>query len=103
MDSVIKVIHVEPGFNVFVPNAFTPNQDPLNNEFKPVLRGVVSYKMQIFDRWGELIFQTTDQNAGWDGTYKGKPAKQDSYVYLIDAGDGKNTQVTKKGHFSLIR
>jgi len=69
----------------YLPNAFTPNGDGLNDEFKPVQRYdlVKRYHLYIYNRWGQFIFETSDINTGWDGTYKGKPAEQGAYVYKI--------------------
>jgi len=69
----------------YLPNAFTPNGDGLNDEFKPVQRYdfVKTYRLYIYNRWGQLIFETSDINTGWDGTYKGKPVEQGTYVYKI--------------------
>ncbi|NOX86636.1 MAG: gliding motility-associated C-terminal domain-containing protein, partial [Chlorobi bacterium] len=69
----------------YLPNAFTPNGDGLNDEFKPVQRYdlVRTYHLYIYNRWGQLIFETSDINTGWDGTYKGQPAEQGTYIYKI--------------------
>jgi len=69
----------------YLPNAFTPNGDGLNDEFKPVQRYdfVKTYRLSIYNRWGQLIFETSDINTGWDGTYQGKPVEQGTYVYKI--------------------
>ena len=71
MDTVIKVISVEPDFNVYIPNAFSPNGDGINDTFLPILRGTKSYLLAIFNRWGNKIFETTDLNSGWDGSFQG--------------------------------
>ncbi|OYT13009.1 MAG: hypothetical protein B6I19_07330, partial [Bacteroidetes bacterium 4572_114] len=63
----------------------TPNGDGLNDEFKPVQRYdlVRTYHLYIYNRWGQLIFETSDINRGWDGTYKNQPAAQGTYIYKI--------------------
>ncbi|NOX86730.1 MAG: T9SS type B sorting domain-containing protein [Chlorobi bacterium] len=68
----------------YLPNAFTPNGDGLNDEFKPVQRYdlVRTYHLYVYNRWGQLIFETSDINTGWDGTYKGNPAEQGRYLRL---------------------
>ena len=55
-----------------IPNAFTPNNDGLNDEFKPFNSNVSEYKMLIFNKFGEKIFESNDINLGWDGYFKGK-------------------------------
>jgi len=66
-----------------IPNAFTPNNDGLNDIFKPLHSNVSEYKMYIFNKFGEKVFESNDINIGWDGYFKGKII-QDSYVYKIE-------------------
>ncbi|MBI3519670.1 MAG: PKD domain-containing protein [Bacteroidetes bacterium] len=94
-----------PDFGFWVPNAFTPEKnDGLNDIFKPIVFGVEEYKFMVFNRWGEMIYQTDDTNAGWDGTYKNAKSPQDVYIWKCEF---KNT-VSKEyeshvGHVTLIR
>ena len=73
------------GTPFYMPNAFTPNGDGLNDFFGPIPRYdyVNRYHMSIFNRWGHMIFETTDINKGWDGTYNGSPCMLGAYVYRI--------------------
>ncbi len=73
------------GTPFYLPNAFTPNADGLNDSFAPIPRYdyVNRYHLSIYNRWGQLIFETTDINKGWDGTYKGSPCMVGAYVYRI--------------------
>jgi large repetitive protein len=68
-----------------MPNAFTPNGDGLNDTFGPIPRYdyVNRYYMSIFNRWGQMIYETSDINRGWDGTYQGSPVMMGTYVYRI--------------------
>ena len=66
-----------------IPNAFTPNGDGLNDSFKPFPSLVTDYKMSIFNKFGEKVFESFDINIGWDGYFKGKIV-QDVYVYVIE-------------------
>jgi len=76
------VEHCKPLF--FVPNAFTPNNDDLNDVFMPQHSGLFQeYKMEIFNRWGELIYTTNELNTGWDGKIAGKDIQADVFVYKI--------------------
>lgn len=68
---------------VYVPNAFTVDGDGTNEIFWPILTNVIDYEVFIFDRWGELIFNTKDLTVGWDGTFKGIKCKEDVYVWKI--------------------
>ena len=89
---------------LFMPNAFTPNYDHLNDQFGP--QGVLntkSYMFQIFNRWGELIFETNDVQAAWDGKYLGKICEQDVYGYSIQLVDMFGRHKSYRGSFTLIR
>ncbi len=89
--------------DIFVPSAFTPNGDG-NNDVVYV-RGVVidTFEFSIYNRWGELVFRTTSQDLGWDGTYKGKKADPGVFVYhlTVECFDGQ--EYTDKGNITLIR
>ncbi|QNA44790.1 T9SS type B sorting domain-containing protein [Lacibacter sediminis] len=65
------------------PNGFTPNKDQLNDLFQPMVWGILeTYRLRIYDRWGMLIFETTDPLTGWDGTYKGKPYDPGTFSWI---------------------
>lgn len=82
-DTTKMQLIVEP-FTVFVPNTFTPDENQFNNTFNAVV-GLepVSWNMRIYNRWGQLIFETNDYQEAWDGTYKGKLCQEDIYSYVI--------------------
>jgi gliding motility-associated-like protein len=78
---------VEGGFGspaLYVPNSFTPNKDALNDVFYAEGTDITSFRMRIFDRWGELLFESSDLYDGWDGIYKGNKVKNDVYVVVTD-------------------
>ena len=96
------------------PNAFTPGStgptdgtyDPRsfdNDVFFPRYSGVEAYRLEVFNRWGELLFVSDDVRKGWDGYYRGQPAKQDVYVWKAFArfSDGRETML--KGDVTLLR
>jgi gliding motility-associated-like protein len=93
--------------SVYVPSAFTPNDDGTNDMFKAIGMDVKDFSMIIFNRWGEKIFETKDINQGWDGTYKGVPSPVGLYIWQIEANDnnGKTlvTDMQRKGTVGLIR
>ncbi len=76
---------------LFVPNAFTPNNDNLNDVFRVLGTGIVAFQMEIFDRWGKKVFGSADLDMGWDGTFNGEIVQDGSYVVVIRAmgQDGK--------------
>lgn len=89
-----KFIYVNADLFVHVPNAFTPNGDGLNDYFglAGVVAGVSKMEMQIYNRWGEKVFQSFDVNNKWDGIYKGEPAQQGVYIYKVKFTNPKQTQ-----------
>ncbi len=90
-----------------VPNAFTPNGDGLNDVFRPVIeRGcpVRAFAMSIYNRWGQLMYTTSDVNSGWDGTYRQDLAETGAYMYYIQFRGGTEGGTKKlKGDLMLIR
>jgi gliding motility-associated-like protein len=89
--------------SIKLPTAFTPNGDKLNDTFHPYTAGVVEYDLMIFNRWGELIFRSTDINVGWDGTFNGKPCQQDAYVWKADMKFFDGRTFSDTGSITLIR
>jgi gliding motility-associated-like protein len=90
--------------SVYVPNAFTPGQDQLNEVFRPVLNNVHRYRFTIFDRWGGKVFETEDQQEGWNGCRNGTPCEQSVYVYKITyVDDAHNKERELIGSVTLIR
>jgi gliding motility-associated-like protein len=79
------------GGTMYAPNTFTPNGNDRNDVFYVYGTGIVEFKMQIYDRWGMLLFESTNMNDGWDGTYMGNKVQQDTYVvkiaYRTECGD----------------
>ncbi len=86
-----------------VPNAFSPNDDGVNDVFLPLNYGLLNYEFRIYNRWGELIFLTNDPAKGWDGVYNGVEQELDVYVYVV-SGDGEDgVRYLKRGNFTLVR
>jgi gliding motility-associated-like protein len=102
-DTLVKTVKVETDFNVFVPNAFTPNEDKKNELFMPVLRGVTLYEFSVFNRWGERLFITRNFSEGWDGTYADVPCKSDLYVWKLVLTTTQGQQKFYNGSVTLYR
>ena len=83
-DSTELLITVIKPESFYIPNAFTPDGDGINDVFRVFGKGFPSFHFLIFDRWGTKLFEATDQNAGWDGTFRGKPSPPGVYVYYVD-------------------
>lgn len=95
---------------LLVPNAFIPNPtgpgsgDVQHNEvFLPLIRNVTKFQMLIFNRWGELMFESNDPEVGWDGYYRGRLCTQDVYVYRITVEYENGRTITRTGDINLLR
>lgn len=88
---------------LYIPNAFTPNSDGLNDVFGAAGKGIVEYNLQVFDRWGELVFETNDLEKGWDGKYKGEMSEAGTYVYQVLAKGEQTGRVKRNGTITLIQ
>lgn len=90
-----------------VPNAFTPNNDGVNDVFFPVSERIKSYTLSVYNRWGEKVFYSEDPSIAWDGTFQGLPASSDTYAWEIAYDtyeDGKGlVKKSQKGIVTMIR
>lgn len=106
LDAAVQVLK---GGQLLIPNAFSPNLSGPGNEngqndvFLPLMRGVQEFQMMVFNRWGELLFETKNPAQGWDGYYQGKLCPQDVYVYKILAKFADGDMVTRVGDINLMR
>lgn len=106
MDTLLRPLVVGEDYGLYVPNAFTPNEDGFNDVFQPKGFGIVKYELYIFDRWGEKLFHTKTFEEAWNGTYQGrsdKLCKDDVYVWLINATDVFGKAHELKGHVTLLK
>lgn len=91
------------GNSIFIPNAFSPNGDGNNDTFLVFGTVIKGMNMSIYDQWGGLIFKSTNQSAGWDGTYKGKAQPVGVYVYYVEATLNDGEVIKRKGTINLLR
>lgn len=106
IDSICQDILIYDEFLIYVPNAFTVDGDGLNEVFMPIVSGhdPLTYELMIFNRWGELIFESHFNQVGWDGSHKSIPAKQDVYVWKLKVKKLNNGELkTYYGHVTLLR
>jgi len=97
-------IKVYKGPDIYVPNAFTPNNDGLNDILKAFPVGIKEFRFfKVFNRWGQTIFATKDPARGWDGTIKGIAQPTGVYVWIAEAVDYTGKAITKKGVVTIIR
>ncbi|CAL1516614.1 PKD domain-containing protein [Chitinophaga sp. MM2321] len=92
------------GPDIYIPNAFSPNGDGLNDLFRPLPVGIVKMDFfRIFDRWGKMMYSTTAYLQGWDGRINGEPAAVGTYVWVVQGQDIHNKTIIRKGTVTLIR
>ena len=108
LDTIIRVVIIIPDYQLFAPNAFTPdNNDLINDTWFPQGFGIdsSSFEMYIYNRWGDLIFETNDINNGWDGRANNgrKIAPQGVYVWLVLTKDLTGYPHEHIGRVTLIR
>lgn len=105
MDSSFAYISVHRPFIITFPSAFSPNNDGHNDRFRAITNGVVTkYSLKVYNRWGELVYQTTNLKDGWDGTYKGADQPNSTFVWVaeyLQSGAAETTHT--KGNVTLIR
>ncbi len=107
VDSVTECLVISPQYTLYIPDAFSPNGDKINDIFLPKGDYILTYDMYIFDRWGMKIFHTNDITKGWNGGVNGgsRICEEDTYVYLIEITDnlGKKHSYMGKGYPCKIR
>src|SRR5690554_6173755 len=102
IDSVTVTIDAACG-DILVPTHFSPNNDGLNDRLCVLGNCITFLEFEIYDRWGELVFYSTDQKDCWDGTYKGLPAQTGVYVFTMRAGIFNGEEIIKTGTVTLMR
>ncbi len=105
IDTAYQNIKIDPDFTLYIPNAFSPNNDGVNDTFSPKGIFITEYEMTIFDRWGNLIFFTDEFNKPWDGKANdgAEMAQKDVYIYVIKGTDIYRKKHNYKGIVTLVR
>ena len=90
---------------IYFPGAFSPNGDGVNDNFHPIGPVLVNFTLRVFDRWGQQVFSTTNQETGWDGKCKGGPCPMGEYSYIAtyELGDSAGTSGKVRGTVTLLR
>ncbi len=101
VDSVY--IEVDPSSNIYVPNIFSPNGAGDNNIYYVRGKGIQQFNLMIFNRWGQIVFESTDIENGWDGTTNGSPLNQGVFVYKLDVTFYSGETFNQTGNITLIR
>jgi len=106
-DTLTQLIDVVPLSSVFMPNAFSPNGDGINDTFKPKgdFFGVEDYSLTIFNRWGQLVFETEEPSEGWNGKLlnTGNDSATGVYVYKLNYIGPRNKIVSEEGFATIVR
>ena len=106
VDSILQVYELNEIIVMNVPNAFTINEDGINDAFKPIFsspESIVKYDFTIFNRWGEIIYQTNDPSDAWDGKYQGKFVQTGAYNWTVTYSDINKADVFAKGHVVVLK
>lgn len=103
LDTAHYILEVRYLDNVFIPNTFTPNSDGKNDEFKVYGNNIQQVDLRIFNQWGQQIFESKDQNRGWNGTVNGQLQPIGVYMYTVRIYMNDGTVTNKKGSLNLVR
>jgi uncharacterized delta-60 repeat protein/gliding motility-associated-like protein len=97
-------VNIEKDFYLYIPRAFTPNNDGLNDLFRIITNAPGSFLLEIYNRWGEVVFTTNNKDLGWNGLYKGIPQSAGTFIYVVRYHTKNGTaQKLAKGNLVLIR
>jgi gliding motility-associated-like protein len=103
----IMVTLIDCSCNVYMPNAFSPNLDNLNDRIKPIFDCYplpIDYRFSIYNRWGQLVFTTTNLDESWDGTFKNRDQEISTFDYIITYRQNlESNKIIKKGNISMLR
>jgi gliding motility-associated-like protein len=92
------------GPEIYIPNAFSPNGDGVNDIFRPLPVGIVKMNyFRVYDRWGKLMYSSTTYMQGWDGTVNGQRAPVGTYVWMVEGVDINQKTITMKGTVTIVR
>lgn len=100
--SLSNIAEVIPNMTFYIPDAFTPNGDGINDTFGIAGQAIKSFNMRIYNRWGELMFESDNAAQQWDGNYKGQRVPQGVYVYQLSAQASTGQQAAKKGTVTVV-
>jgi gliding motility-associated-like protein len=102
IDSITKPITILEEFYIYIPNTFIPDGDRYNNYFSGSFIGVKWIKMEVYNRWGELIYYTEDQNFKWDGMYKNKRVPDGTYTWKLTYKPNRTVEDRMIGHVNVL-
>lgn len=100
--SVSNIAEVIPTMSFYIPDAFTPNGDGINDTFGINGQAIKNFSMRVYNRWGELLFESDNASQQWDGSFKGELVPQGVYVYQVTAQANTGEQATRKGTVTVV-
>ena len=104
LESRSNTISVEKPYALYAPTAFSPDGDGINDYFNVVGQGITNYTIEIYNRWGQMVFKSTALDNQWDGKFQQKNSPPGTYVYKIKTTDfGSELKLIKSGTVSLVR
>ena len=104
VESTSNTISVEKPYALYAPNAFSPDGDGINDYFNVVGQGLTNYIIEIYNRWGQMVFKSTTLDNQWDGKFQEVNSPPGTYVYKIKTNDfGVDLKLIKSGTVSLVR
>ncbi|SFT90499.1 gliding motility-associated C-terminal domain-containing protein, partial [Lishizhenia tianjinensis] len=106
VDTIVKMVTVEPEVIMYAPNTFTPDGDEYNNSWRVFVEGIDVYSVEltIYNRWGEVIWKSFDLEQQWDGTYNGKQVPTGVYTWTFKARNKQDdAKFTKTGYVQVMR
>ena len=106
IDSITQIFELNDDLKLNVPNSFTPNGDGLNDVFIPIFNmenSVKEYKFEVYNRWGQLVYETEDVSDGWDGKYKTKICQSGTYNWIVYYQDYNKNPFNVNGHITLLK
>lgn len=102
-DTIIKPIDIEEEWYIYIPNTFTPDGDRHNNDFRVSTVGISKIEIDIYNRWGEIVFTENTLDFIWDGTYEGVYVQDGTYTYDIDFVTNSGREKAIKGHVNVVK
>ena len=102
--SISNAVSAEKPYTLYAPNAFSPDSDGINDFFKVYGQGILDFQIEIFSRWGQMVYKSDDLSKGWNGTFNGENLPTGSYVYKIKTiKNGNGEELVKTGTVALVR
>ena len=92
INSTSNYAEIAPPLSMYIPSAFTPNGDGINDVFGVKGQGIKDFQILVYNRWGEVIFESNEARKQWDGKYNGNPVEQGTYVYKLFASGEKKAK-----------